>query len=72
MRSTVAPGVRTVTDEEVKLLIARIDERTKVLVDRRDDHEDRMRVLEKQVWWFSGGATMASIFLSYVARKLGL
>jgi hypothetical protein len=61
-----------VTDEEVKLLIARIDERTKVLVDRRDDHEDRMRVLEKQVWWFSGAATIGGAFLGYVGKKLGL
>lgn len=60
------------TDEEVKLLLTRIDERTEALVKRKDDHEDRVRLLEKQVWWFSGAATIGGAFLGYIGKKLGL
>jgi hypothetical protein len=61
-----------VTDEEAKLLLTRIDERTKQLVERKEDQEERIRLLEKQVWWFSGAATIGGAFLGYIGKKLGL
>ncbi len=60
------------TDAERSELLVRIDERTKLLVERKDDHEERLRVVEKQVWWFSGGAAVAGTVLAYIGKKLGL
>jgi hypothetical protein len=59
-------------------LLARIDERTKIIVEkidqlcedfdkRHDDHEERLRKLERNTWWRDGVAAAVGAVTGWIA-----
>lgn len=60
------------TDEGVSERLVRMETKLDALIEKRDDHEERLRVVEKKVWAASGvaallgggGATMLQLILT--------
>ena len=53
-------------------LLARIDEKVTMLLQRDNDHEKRLRVVERNQWVIGGIATTLGVLLSYLGKKLGI
>lgn len=53
-------------------LLIRVDENVKALLKRGDDHEGRLRVVERRQWEIGGAATVISVLVAYFVKKLGL
>jgi hypothetical protein len=54
--------------QEMSEALIRIDERTKALLERRDDHETRLRGLERWRNFILGGTAVATALLGYIIK----
>lgn len=55
---------------EMRAHVALSDERTRLLGEKVDDHEERLRRMEKRVWVAAGSAVVAGGAVGSVAQQI--
>lgn len=52
--------------------LVRIETKLDIALKTHEDHEDRLRSIERKVWSVSGAMGLASFALTLLAKKIGL